>query len=119
MAMLTTDEGRKAYEAVLREKEEAFQLMMYPLVVASKNATETRREMYAQQRESDLLQRRRERIAEARIDAFERGRAYVEPTPKPLLPIHNAMRRMLHADERYENKAFLPGGLLARAGDME
>ena len=45
--------------------------------------------------------------------AFERGRAYVEPTPKAPLPIHNAMRVMLHADERYANKAFLPGGLLA------
>jgi hypothetical protein len=53
-----------------------------------------------------------ERIAEARIDAFYRGRNYVEPTPKAPLPIHNAMRATLRANEQYENKAFLPGGLL-------
>ena len=28
--------------------------------------------------------------------------------PRP--PIHRAMSRMLHADERYENRAFMPAG---------
>ena len=53
-----------------------------------------------------------ERIAE---EAVTCARAYEAREP---LPIHRALSRMLHADERYENKAFMPGGLLARAGDM-
>ena len=53
-----------------------------------------------------------DRLAIAADAAFERGRAYVEPTPKAPLPIHNAMRATLRAIEQYENKAFLPGGLL-------
>ena len=32
---------------------------------------------------------------------------------RPYLPIHRALSRMLHADERYENRVFMPGGLLA------
>jgi hypothetical protein len=31
---------------------------------------------------------------------------------RPCLPIHRAMARMLHADERYANRTFMPGGLL-------
>ena len=52
------------------------------------------------------------RLAIAADAAFENGRNYVEPTPKQPLPIHNAMRATLRAIEQYENKAFLPGGLL-------
>ena len=55
-----------------------------------------------------------DRIANAADDAFERGRCYVKPTPKQPLPIHRALSRMLHADERYENRVFLPGGHLVR-----
>jgi hypothetical protein len=62
-------------------------------------------------------------IEKIKADAFEAGKAaadrewvYIEEEedePKHL-PIHRAMRVMLHADERYENKVFLPGGLLVR-----
>ena len=38
---------------------------------------------------------------------------------RPYLPIHRAMSRMLHADERYENRAFMPGGLLVKEAHGE
>ena len=60
-------------------------------------------------------------LEKIKADAFEAGKAAadsewvytVEPEPKNPLPIHRAMRTMLHADERYANRVFMPGGLLA------
>ena len=53
---------------------------------------------------------RREAFAEGMAEQKERSRIVNEA--KEPLPIHRALSRMLNADERYENRAYLPSGQL-------
>ena len=54
-----------------------------------------------------------EKIEEGLKEALEIARGNAQAADeRPYLPIHRAMSRMLHADERYESRTFMPGGLL-------
>ena len=49
------------------------------------------------------------------LTANSEQRPYLPPAPqaaeqRPYLPIHRALARMLQADSRYENRAFMPAG---------
>jgi hypothetical protein len=52
-----------------------------------------------------------EKIEEGLKEALEIARGHAPPAEeRPYLPIHRAMSQMLHADERYTNRTFMPNG---------